>query len=79
MNAQPFQIFGKRFYRFMKISNSGKKSFLKFGKFKIGCMQEGNLKIPKLRQINCRRILGISIIRPKQSDSEGSNSTIISW
>ena len=49
MNVQPFQIFGKRFYRFMKISNPGKRSFLKFGRFKIGCVRESNLKIPKLK------------------------------
>ena len=78
MNALLLQIFGKRFSSSMKISNSGKRSFLRFGRFKIGCVRKSNLKIPQLRQIHCQNIFGISIIRPKRSDSEGRNSTIIS-
>ena len=40
----------------MKISNSGKRSFLKFGRFKIGCVQESNLKIPQSKSWQCRKI-----------------------
>ena len=31
-NARQFQVFEIRFYTFMKISNSGKRGFLKFGR-----------------------------------------------
>ena len=38
-NARLIQVSGKQFYNLMEISNSGKRSLLKFGRFKIGCMQ----------------------------------------
>ena len=50
INARPFQVFGKQFYSFMKISN-----FLSREKKLVACKRAIS-KIPQPKQLHCQRI-----------------------